>query len=400
MFAAATAWPGCGRSACRSAANTRAVPSIASTLMAAVRSAVRSSRSRSVQASSSCPSMPSVPLIRARPSFSASVDRLEPGRGQRLGGRQQRARRRRAPSPSPISASATCDSGARSPEQPSEPYSCTTGVMPASSSAASVCGGARAGRRCGRWPASTAAAASARGRPRARPRDRCRRRASGSASAAAGRAARPGCAWWPARRSRSRCRSAARRRRPAPRPPPGTRRSPPAPRRVSSHAGAVPGDRDHLGLGERARTRRRHAASVPALSAPAIGPPSAGAISPSRPCPGSRPAYGRGMRAVVDHRARRPRGPDRCRTSPDPTPAPGEVLVDVAATAVNRADLLQRQGNYPPPPGASPIPGHGVLGPDRRPRRRRSPAGASATRCARCWPAAATPSRSRCRPAS
>jgi putative PIG3 family NAD(P)H quinone oxidoreductase len=39
----------------------------------------------------------------------------------------------------------------------------------------------------------------------------------------------------------------------------------------------------------------------------------------------------------------------------DPTPGPGEVIIDVAATAVNRADLLQRQGNYPPPPGASEI---------------------------------------------
>jgi len=40
---------------------------------------------------------------------------------------------------------------------------------------------------------------------------------------------------------------------------------------------------------------------------------------------------------------------------PDPVPGPGEVLVDVAATAVNRADLVQRQGFYPPPPGASEI---------------------------------------------
>ncbi|WP_137293049.1 NAD(P)H-quinone oxidoreductase [Nocardioides dongxiaopingii] len=37
----------------------------------------------------------------------------------------------------------------------------------------------------------------------------------------------------------------------------------------------------------------------------------------------------------------------------DLTPGPGEVLVEVAATAVNRADALQRQGHYPPPPGAS-----------------------------------------------
>ncbi|MGA3564704.1 NAD(P)H-quinone oxidoreductase [Melissospora conviva] len=55
---------------------------------------------------------------------------------------------------------------------------------------------------------------------------------------------------------------------------------------------------------------------------------------------------------------------------PDPEPGPGEVLIDVAASAVNRADLLQRQGYYPPPKGASPYPGlecSGVisaLGPD------------------------------------
>ncbi|GGM29518.1 NAD(P)H quinone oxidoreductase [Micromonospora sonchi] len=42
---------------------------------------------------------------------------------------------------------------------------------------------------------------------------------------------------------------------------------------------------------------------------------------------------------------------------PDPEPGPSEVLVDVRATAVNRADLLQRQGHYPPPPGASAYPG-------------------------------------------
>jgi len=43
--------------------------------------------------------------------------------------------------------------------------------------------------------------------------------------------------------------------------------------------------------------------------------------------------------------------------APDPQPAAGEVLLRVAATAVNRADLLQRQGMYPPPPGASLFPG-------------------------------------------
>ncbi|MGW5050724.1 NAD(P)H-quinone oxidoreductase [Actinokineospora sp. NPDC004072] len=52
-----------------------------------------------------------------------------------------------------------------------------------------------------------------------------------------------------------------------------------------------------------------------------------------------------------------PGGPEALVRSavPDPTPGPGEVLVRVAATAVNRADLLQRKGFYPPPPGASEI---------------------------------------------
>ncbi|MDA3645979.1 NAD(P)H-quinone oxidoreductase [Saccharopolyspora indica] len=40
---------------------------------------------------------------------------------------------------------------------------------------------------------------------------------------------------------------------------------------------------------------------------------------------------------------------------PDPRPGPGEVLIDVAASAVNRADLSQREGNYPPPKGASDV---------------------------------------------
>ncbi|MDT4997759.1 MAG: hypothetical protein QOD45_1827 [Pseudonocardiales bacterium] len=40
--------------------------------------------------------------------------------------------------------------------------------------------------------------------------------------------------------------------------------------------------------------------------------------------------------------------------APDPVPRANEVLLDVAASAINRADLLQRQGNYPPPPGAPP----------------------------------------------
>ncbi|MCM2412995.1 NAD(P)H-quinone oxidoreductase [Streptomyces sp. RKAG290] len=42
---------------------------------------------------------------------------------------------------------------------------------------------------------------------------------------------------------------------------------------------------------------------------------------------------------------------------PDPVPGEGEVLVDVVSSAVNRADVLQRQGFYNPPPGSSPYPG-------------------------------------------
>ena len=41
----------------------------------------------------------------------------------------------------------------------------------------------------------------------------------------------------------------------------------------------------------------------------------------------------------------------------DPVSGPGEVLLDVVATAVNRADVMQRRGFYAPPPGASPYPG-------------------------------------------
>lgn len=47
---------------------------------------------------------------------------------------------------------------------------------------------------------------------------------------------------------------------------------------------------------------------------------------------------------------------------PVPTPGEGEVLVKVAAAGVNRPDVLQRQGNYPPPPGASDIPGLEIAG--------------------------------------
>jgi len=60
----------------------------------------------------------------------------------------------------------------------------------------------------------------------------------------------------------------------------------------------------------------------------------------------------------------------RLTDQPDPRPNPGEVLIDVTSTAVNRADLMQRQGRYPPP----------------------------ATKCARSWLVEATPSGSPCQP--
>src|SRR2546422_8094778 len=47
---------------------------------------------------------------------------------------------------------------------------------------------------------------------------------------------------------------------------------------------------------------------------------------------------------------------------PAPTPGSGEVLIKVAAAGVNRPDVMQRRGKYPPPPGASDIPGLEVAG--------------------------------------
>jgi putative PIG3 family NAD(P)H quinone oxidoreductase len=60
------------------------------------------------------------------------------------------------------------------------------------------------------------------------------------------------------------------------------------------------------------------------------------------------------MRAVV---ATEPGGPEVLTVTDldDPAPGPGEVVLDVAAAGLNRADLLQRQGFYPPPPGASEV---------------------------------------------
>ena len=59
-----------------------------------------------------------------------------------------------------------------------------------------------------------------------------------------------------------------------------------------------------------------------------------------------------------------PGGPEQLRVAvrPVPQPGPGEVLIRVAAAGVNRPDVVQRQGLYPPPPGASDLPGMEVAG--------------------------------------
>lgn len=59
-----------------------------------------------------------------------------------------------------------------------------------------------------------------------------------------------------------------------------------------------------------------------------------------------------------------PGGPEvlQVREVEAPVPGPGEVLIDVVAAGVNRADVQQRRGFYPPPPGASEIPGLEVSG--------------------------------------
>src|SRR5688500_16717134 len=59
-----------------------------------------------------------------------------------------------------------------------------------------------------------------------------------------------------------------------------------------------------------------------------------------------------------------PGAPDvlRVEERPVPQPGPGQVLIEVAFAGVNRPDVLQRLGRYPPPPGASDIPGLEIAG--------------------------------------
>jgi NADPH:quinone reductase-like Zn-dependent oxidoreductase len=61
------------------------------------------------------------------------------------------------------------------------------------------------------------------------------------------------------------------------------------------------------------------------------------------------------MQAVIYDSPAKTAGELRIGVVPTPTPKPDELLVRVMAAALNRADLLQRRGMYPPPAGASPI---------------------------------------------
>ena len=172
-----------------------------------------------------------------------------------------------------------------------------------------------------------------------------------------------------------------------PRPsPPTSSASPPAPAtrpredRAAGRQGA--GARRELGPpGRRPRPRRHRRRRARRL----VGRPL------HRPLRGLSP-----VRAVRRHRRRWPRRPVR-RRGRRPAPRRRRGADRVVATAVNRADTLQRQGFYPPPPGASDIDRPRVQRPHRRARRGRRRAGPSATRSARCSPVAGTPPQWPCR---
>ena len=119
-----------------------------------------------------------------------------------------------------------------------------------------------------------------------------------------------------------------------------------------------------------------------------------------------------------DLRARRPAGAEAGNSATLPQPGDGEILIRVRAAGVNRPDVLQRKGAYPPPPGASDLPGLEVAGEVAALGDEMSSAGASATAvcaltpgggyaeycqgarrptCCRCRPASPSPRPRRCR---
>ena len=132
----------------------RSVPSSASTLIAAVMSAVRSSSPMSWQASSSMPSIPSVPLISARPSFSAAPTGSMPAAASASAAGTRRPSASR-PSPSPISASAQCGQRgqvAGAAQRAVLGHDRRDAGVEQRRVAPRPC---RGGRRCAPWPAST-----------------------------------------------------------------------------------------------------------------------------------------------------------------------------------------------------------------------------------------------------
>ena len=135
--AATWTWPGCGRKACTWGANAARRPANASMVIAAARSARSSNSSSRASASTPVASICAVPLLSASPSFKPSVTGASPAR-RRASSPGRRSPPKKA-SPPPSSTRARCDSGARSPDAPTEPSCGTTGTTPALSIAASAC---------------------------------------------------------------------------------------------------------------------------------------------------------------------------------------------------------------------------------------------------------------------
>ncbi len=99
------------------------------------------------------------------------------------------------------------------------------------------------------------------------------------------------------------------------------------------------------------------ATDIPATNIPATDIPATNLPAPTIPAP-NIPAT---MTAIL---ISAPGGPDVLVPGPRPVPQPGagEILVAVAAAGINRPDVMQRKGLYPPPPGASDIPGLEIAG--------------------------------------
>ena len=198
-------------------------------------SATRRSRPRSWMASTSMPSIPSVPLISASPSLAISVTGSMPASPSACAAAHRRAAR--------VGDLALADQHERAVRERREVAARAERAVlrhdrgdPGVEQREHRLGQQRPRAGAAHRRACARAAASSPARPRARPAGPCRRRASARARAAAPRGARPGSRRWRASRSRSRRRRPAPRGRPAARPPP---RSPPsraAPRPRASRA--------------------------------------------------------------------------------------------------------------------------------------------------------------------